>query len=317
MSQPVDPGAQRLLLLDSASLYFRAFFGVKDLREAPDGTPTNAVRGFLDMIGTLVTRFTPTHLVACWDNDWRPEFRVRAIPSYKAHRLVPGTQDKEEAPPELEAQVPIIRRALESFGIPVLGSDGYEADDVIGTLTHRHRGRGPVAVVTGDRDLFQLVDDAAGVTVVYTARAGVRDAEVIREVDLQERYGVSSGAQYADMSMLRGDTSDGLPGVKGIGDKTAAQLISAYGSLAGLREALAAGDPAIKGARRTNLEAASDYLDVAPEVVLVAKDAPLPDVPLTVPRELADPETLQQLVDSYDLGSPVGRLLKALDLRPA
>ena len=308
--------SQRLLLLDSASLYFRAFFGVKDLREAPDGTPTNAVRGLLDMIGTLVTRFSPTHLVACWDNSWRPEFRVQAIPSYKAHRLVPGTEDKEEAPPELEAQVPIIRRALEAFGIPIIGADGYEADDVIGTLTHRHRGRGPVAVVTGDRDLFQLVDDEADVTVVYTARGGVRDAEVVREAELQERYGVSGGMAYADMSILRGDTSDGLPGVKGIGEKTAAQLIAEYGSLAGLREAVAAGDPKIKGARRANLVAASGYLDVAPKVVLVAKDVPVPDVPLTVPRELADPETLQQLVETYDLGSPVGRLLKALDLRP-
>ncbi|GGK75606.1 5'-3' exonuclease [Ornithinimicrobium pekingense] len=318
MSAPADPGTtQRLLLLDSASLYFRAYFGMKDLREAPDGTPTNAVRGLLDMIGTLVTRFSPTHLVACWDNDWRPDFRVQAIPTYKAHRLVPGTQDKEEAPPELEAQVPIIRTALESFGIPVVGSDGYEADDVIGTLTHRHRGRGPVAVVTGDRDLFQLVDDEADVTVVYTARGGVRDAEVVREADLKERYGVAGGMAYADMSMLRGDTSDGLPGVKGIGEKTAAQLIAQYGSLAGLREALAAGDPGIKGARRTNLEAASDYLDVAPRVVLVAQDAPVPDIPLTVPRELADPETLQQLVETYDLGNPVGRLMKALDLRPA
>lgn len=317
MSAPAGPSSSpRLLLLDSASLYFRAYFGVKDLREAPDGTPTNAVRGLLDMVATLVTRFSPTHLVACWDNDWRPQFRVDAIPTYKAHRLVPGTQDREEAPAELEAQVPIIRRALESFGIPIIGSDGYEADDVIGTLTHRHRGLMPVSVVTGDRDLFQLVDDAADITVVYTARGGVRDAEIIREADLAERYGVPTGPAYADMSMLRGDTSDGLPGVKGIGEKTAAQLITEYGSLAGLRTALAAGDPAIKGARRANLEAASAYLDVAPRVVLVAQDAPVPDIPLTVPRELADPATLQQLVESYDLGSPVGRLLAALDLRP-
>lgn len=310
------PSVQRLLLLDTASLYFRAYFGVKDPRETPDGTPTNAVRGFLDMVATLSTRFHPSHLVACWDNSWRPDFRVQAIPSYKSHRLVEGTQDKEEAPPGLEVQVPIIRRALESFGIPVLGSDGYEADDVIGTLTAQHHGRMPVSVVTGDRDLFQLVDDDADITVVYTARTGVRDAEVIRQEDLASRYGVATGSAYADMSMLRGDSSDGLPGVKGIGDKTAAQLITTYGSLAGLREALAAGDPAIKGTRRTNLDAASAYLDVAPLVVNVAHDAPLPDVPLTVPRELADPETLAQLVAAYDLGSPVGRLLQALDLQP-
>ena len=305
-----------LLLLDTASLYFRAFFGVKDLREAPDGTPTNAIRGLLDMIATLTTRFAPTHLVCCWDDDWRPACRVDAIPSYKSHRLVEGSEVKEEAPPELEVQVPILRRALEAVGIPVLGAPGYEADDVIGTLTARHRGRMPIGVVTGDRDLFQLVDDAAGVTAIYTAKAGVRDAEVITQADLASRYGVPTGRAYAEMAMLRGDTSDGLPGVKGIGEKTAAQLLREFGSLAALREAVDGGHPSIKGARRANLEGASAYLDVAPLVVLVAEDAPVADVPLTLPREIADPEILQQLIESYDLGSPVGRLLAALQLRP-
>ena len=305
---------QRLLLLDTASLYFRAYFGVKDSAPAPDGTPTNALRGMLDMTATLITRFAPTHLVACWDDDWRPEFRTAAIPSYKAHRLVEGSDEQEEVPEDLQVQVPLIRAALEAFGFPVLGSPGYEADDVIGTLTHRHTGVMPVTVVTGDRDLFQLVDDAHDITVAYTARAGVRDAEVIDQAALQERYAVGSGSAYADMSIMRGDTSDGLPGVAGIGEKTAAQLIATYGSLAGVRQALADGDPAIKGARRRNLEAASDYLDVAPRVVLVARDAALPARPLTVPREIADPGTLQQFVEAYGISGPVGRVLKALGL---
>ncbi len=305
---------QRLLLLDTASLYFRAFFGVKDTAPAPDGTPTNAVRGLLDMTATLLNRFSPTHLVACWDDDWRPAFRTAAIPSYKAHRLVAGTTDTEDTPPDLAVQVPLIRAALEAFGIPVLGSPGYEADDVIGTLVHRHTGVLPITVVTGDRDLFQLVDDAHDITVAYTARAGVRDAEVIDQAGLQQRYAVPSGPAYADMSIMRGDTSDGLPGVAGIGEKTAAALINSYGSLAGVRQALADGDPAIKGARRKNLEAASDYLDVAPGVVLVARDAPLAERPLTLPRELADPGTLQQFVDSYGISGPVRRLMEALGL---
>jgi 5'-3' exonuclease len=306
----------RLLLVDTASLYFRAFFGVKDLQPGPDGTPTNAVRGLCDMVATLVTRFSPTHLVCCWDNDWRPQFRVAAIPSYKAHRLVEGTQDREEAPADLEVQVPVLRRVVEAVGIPVIGVDGYEADDVIGTLTDRHRGRMPVDVVTGDRDLFQLVDDEAGVRVVYTARGGVRDADLVTQDTLAQRYAVPTGQAYADMAALRGDTSDGLPGVKGIGDKTAAQLVETYGSLAGVRAAVAAGDPRIKGARRANLEAASDYLDVAPLVVQVARDVPVPDVPLTLPREIADPETLQQHVEAYGIGNAVARLLKALALAP-
>ncbi len=306
----------RLLLVDTASLYFRAYFGVKEPQPGPDGTPTNAVRGLCDMVATLLTRFSPTHLVCCWDNDWRPQFRVDAIASYKAHRLVPGTQDQEEAPAELAVQVPILRRVLESVGLPVIGVDGYEADDVIGTLTHQHHGRMPVDVVTGDRDLFQLVDDEARIRVVYTARGGVRDADLITQATLRERYAVPTGQAYADMAALRGDTSDGLPGVKGIGDKTAAQLIETYGSLAGVRAAVASGDPALKGARRANLEAASAYLDVAPLVVQVARDVPVPDRPLTLPREIADPETLQQHVEAYGIGNAVARLLKALALTP-
>ncbi|MCK0113227.1 flap endonuclease [Ornithinimicrobium sp. F0845] len=314
MSADLSAG-QRLLLLDTASLYFRAFFGVKDTSPAPDGTPTNALRGMLDMTATLITRFRPSHLVACWDDDWRPAFRTAAIPSYKAHRLVEGATDNtEEVPPDLLVQVPLIRAALEAFGFPVLGSPGYEADDVIGTLVERHTGVMPVTVVTGDRDLFQLIDDEHDITVAYTARAGVRDAEVIDQAGLQERYAVGSGPAYADMSIMRGDTSDGLPGVVGIGEKTAAALIATYGSLAGVRQALADGDPAIKGARRKNLEAASAYLDVAPGVVLVARDAALQERPLTLPRELADPGTLQQFVETYAIGNPVSRLMKALGL---
>ncbi len=302
------------MLLDAASLYFRAFFGVPDQRRSPDEAPTNAVRGFLDMIATLVSAHRPTHLVACWDNDWRPQFRVDLIPSYKAHRVTAGSEVLEESPEDLTPQVPVIVDLLAALGITRLGADGYEADDVIGTLVGRYRSRMPVDVVTGDRDLFQLVDDAAGVRVLYTARAGVRDAESVTQAFLLERYAVASGEAYLDMSILRGDTSDGLPGVKGIGDKTAAQLIAAYGSLAGLRAAVDGGDPALKGARRANLEAGAAYLDVAPTVVRVARDAPVADVDPVLPTEVADVRLLSEVTSTYGLTGPVNRVLAALGL---
>ena len=305
---------EKLLLLDSASLYFRAFFGVPDQRRSPDEAPTNAVRGFLDMIASLVTAHQPSHLVACWDNDWRPQFRVEAIPTYKTHRLVDGSLTEEETPDDLAAQVPLIRDALAAIGITRIGSDGFEADDVIGTLVHRAGGRMPVDVVTGDRDLFQLVDDAAGVRVLYTARGGVRDPDLVDEAFLAARYDVASGRAYADMAVLRGDTSDGLPGVAGIGEKTAAKLIARYGDLAALRAAIAAGDPEIKGAQRARLEAGSAYLDVAPVVVKVAHDAPVPDLPTELPREVADPDLLGQLAEDYGLTSSFKRVLTALDI---
>ena len=305
---------QRLMLLDSASLYFRAFYGVPDQRRSPEEPPTNAVRGFLDMIASLVGTHRPTHLVACWDNDWRPAFRVNAIPTYKAHRLSDGSAVQEESPEDLTPQVPLIVDALQALGIARIGSDGYEADDVIGTLTHRARGRQLVDVVTGDRDLFQLVDDEAGVTVLYTARGGVRDPDVVTQEFLQSKYSVPTGQAYADMATLRGDASDGLPGVAGIGEKTAATLINRYGDLSSLRRALAEGDPLIKGAQRTRLEAASAYLDVAPIVVQVALDAPIPDFDASLPRQVGDLTMLSFLASTYGLTSPINRVLSALGL---
>ena len=168
---------EKLMLLDSASLYFRAFYGLKESITAPDGTPVNAVRGFLDFITRLVTDQEPTRLVCCWDDDWRPDFRVAAIPSYKAHRVADVATDAEEIPDTLAPQVPVIADVLAAFGIARIGVAGYEADDVIGTLAARSEV--PVDVVTGDRDLFQVVDDARRVRVLYTAKGGVARAELV------------------------------------------------------------------------------------------------------------------------------------------
>lgn len=304
----------RLLLLDSASLYFRAFFGVPEQGRSPSGGPTNAVRGFTDMIATLVTAHAPTHLVAAWDDDWRPQWRVDLVPSYKTHRLTDGSDTVEESPEALTPQVPVIRNLLAAVGIPRVGAANYEADDIIGTLVHRHGGAMAVDVVTGDRDLLQLVDDERQVRVLYTGKGGVREPDIMTQAALQERYAVPDGRGYLEMSVLRGDTSDGLPGVKGIGDKTAAALIAEFGSLAALRAAVDGGDPRIKGARRTNLEAAADYLDVAPTVVAVAHDVALPPQDYALPTEIADPALLDDLVAAYGLDSPVRRLLVALGL---
>ncbi len=300
------------MLLDSASLYFRAFFGVPDQRTDASQPPTNAIRGFLDMVASLITTHQPTHFVACWDNDWRPQFRVDAIPTYKTHRLADATVVEEEVPDDLAPQVPVIVDALSALGLVRLGADGYEADDVIGTLTARHKGSMAVDVVTGDRDLFQLVDDAADVRVIYTARGGVRDPDLVDEAFLQTKYAVASGPAYADMAVLRGDTSDGLPGVAGIGEKTAAKLIERYGTLVALREALDSGDPEIKGAQRTRLEAGADYLDVAPMVVRVAPDAPVEEVDMTLPTEVADASLLSKVANEYGVTSSLNRVLSAL-----
>lgn len=306
-----SPAPGRLLLLDSASMYFRAFFGSPELL-APDGTNVNAVRGMLGYIAYLVEQYRPSHLVCCWDEDWRPEWRVDLLPSYKAHRVVEpvaGAPDIEEVPDPLEVQVPIIREVLEAFGIAVVGAPGYEADDVIGTLA---TGAGqPVDVVTGDRDLFQLVDDAAGVRVLYIGK-GVGKHEQVDEAWILEKYGVTS-RQYADFATLRGDASDGLPGVKGVGEKTAATLLQRFGDIDGI--VAAAADPAsdLAPGPRLKIKDAADYLGVAPTVVAVARDIDLPrGDALALPSAPADPDTLDDLAERWGLTSSVERLTGVL-----
>lgn len=301
-----------LMVLDAASMYFRAFFGVPDTVRAPDGTPVNAVRGFLDFIAHLTKLRKPTHLVACMDYDWRPAFRVDAIPTYKTHRVaVPATATRtaeEEVPDDLEVQVPIITDVLDALGIVHLGIDGHEADDVIGTLATR--ADGPVDVVTGDRDLFQLVDDERRVRILYIAK-GIRNLEIVDEAAVTRKYGIP-GRSYAAFASLRGDPSDGLPGVPGVGDKTAAALVSAHGDIPAILAA--AEDPAssMSPAVRRKLREATDYLAVAPKVVEVVRDLPVPDVDATLPAAPRDPEALLALADRWGLESPLNRLLNAL-----
>ncbi|WP_418275606.1 5'-3' exonuclease [Isoptericola jiangsuensis] len=316
----------RLLLLDTASLYFRAYFGLPDSLRSPAGEPVNAVRGLLDMIAFLVTEHRPERLVACWDDDWRPAFRVEAIGSYKEHRVLERRDDGpdvEEMPDDLRAQVPVIVELLEALGICRVGAPGYEADDVIGTLVAREVGAGAprtggqdeggplVGIVTGDRDLFQLVDDAAGVAVLYPAR-GIRDPDVVDQARLVEKYAVPTGTAYAEMAVLRGDPSDGLPGVAGIGEKTAAKLLATFGTLDRVLEAAAAGEPGVTPSQRSKIAAAADYLAVAPGVVRVAADAPVGDVDDALPRAPRDTEALTALVERWGVRSSVDRVLRAL-----
>ena len=298
------------MLLDTPSLYYRAFFGVPESMKAPDGTPVNAVRGLLDMIARLVDEHRPERLVCCFDADWRPGFRVEAIPSYKAHRVAAETPEGsvEETPDTLTPQLPVIDAVLDALGLARAELPGYEADDVIGTLAARDPG--PVDVVTGDRDLFQLVDASRGVRVLYTAK-GIRNLGVFGEEEIAAKYGIP-GRAYADFAILRGDPSDGLPGVPGIGEKTAAALVSRFGSLAGVLEALDAGaTEGFPAGSRRKLEAGRAYLGPAELVCRVVTDLPL-EVDDTLPSEPRDPAELESLAARWNLASPLKRLISAL-----
>ncbi len=311
------------MLLDSASLYFRAFYGVPDTMVSPQGEPVNAIRGFLDMIATLVETYEPTRLVACWDDDWRPAWRVDLMPSYKTHRVagepVPGAGGAnpldvvvaEESPDALTPQVPVIAEALEAFGIARVGAARCEADDVIGTLTTRAATGTAVDVVTGDRDLFQLVDDERRVRVLYVAK-GIRNMQLIDQADLRQRYGVTTGDQYAALATMRGDTSDGIPGVPGIGEKGAATLLKQFGSLDGILAAVADPRSGLTKAQRVKFDAATAYLAVAPTVVQVLRDADLPDHDDAMPTAPRDAATLEALAQRWGVGSSIERVTAAL-----
>ena len=304
---------QRLLLLDTASMYFRAFHGVPDTVRAPDGTPVNAVRGLLDFIARLVADYSPAALCAAWDDDWRPQWRVDLIPSYKAHRVAEVTTtgpDVETTPDPLDVQVPLIRQALALLGIAVVGAPGYEADDVIGTLARRWDG--PVDVVTGDRDLFQVIDDDREVRVLYIAR-GVGRHERMDARAVVARYRVLP-QQYPDFAVMRGDASDGLPGVAGIGDKTAADLLATHGDLDAIIAAARDPDGAMTGAIRARVAAAADYLAVAPEVVRVVTDLDLGDPELTLgPLAHEQRQAFAAFAAQWGLGGSATRVLAALD----
>ncbi len=209
------------LFVDGSSLIFRAFHGVPRTVRSPDGRPVNAVRGFLDTLARLVTSRTPQRLAVASDEDWRPAWRVELIPSYKAHRTA------EPVPPDLEPQMPLIHEFLDAIGIEFIGLPEYEAEDVIASWTAQ--ARGTVEIVSGDRDLFALVEDPR-VRVLYPEKGGLA---LVTEDEVARRYGIP-GRSYADYAILRGDPSDGLPGLKGVGAVAAAGFIRTHGGVAGL-----------------------------------------------------------------------------------
>jgi len=305
-------------------MWFRSYFGVPSSITAPDGRPVNAVRGFLDSVATLITQYQPARLVVCLDLDWRPQFRVDLIPSYKAHRVAeegspvgqPGEEDVEEIPDDLGPQVDAILEVLDAFGIATAGAEGFEADDVLGTLasTERHD---PVVVVSGDRDLLQLVSDDPGEIRVLYIGQGLKKAVLFGPAEVAERYGVPehrAGDAYAELALLRGDPSDGLPGVPGVGEKTAATMLTKYGSLDAILVAAHDSKSELPKAVRAKILSAVDYIEAAKPVVRVARDAPVhfytDDDRL--PRQPADPQRVADLAASYGISSSIGRLQKAL-----
>jgi 5'-3' exonuclease len=296
-----------LLAVDAPSLYFRAFHGIPEsAARTAKGEPVNAVRGFVDMIAQLVRTRRPDRVVCALDASWRPAWRVALVPSYKKHRVAHG--DVEEVPAALVPQIPVLLDVLKAVGIPAFGVDGYEADDVLGTLAATQPG--PVEVVSGDRDLYQLVDDERRTRLLYCGR-GVAKLEDSDNAAVEAKYGVPA-RWYADFAAMRGDPSDGLPGVPGVGEKTAARLIARYGGVDAILAAL--DDPAAGFAPglRAKLASAKEYLDAALPVCRVALDVKLPGFDPALPSSPQDPDALLALAERWNLAGSARRLVDAL-----
>jgi 5'-3' exonuclease len=292
------------MLIDAANLYFRAFYAIPESITAPDGRPVNAIRGFLDMSAALIERRRPSRWVACLDLDWRPAFRVELIPSYKAHRV--AKDGTEEIPPALAAQIPPLLSVLGAFGLACAGADDFEADDVMATLAHRDTD--PVEIVSGDRDMLALATER--ITILYTGK-GIAKLEAMGPAEVLAKYGVPA-VHYADFAVLRGDPSDGLPGVAGIGEKTAAALVGRFGSIEQIVDAALAGDDGFPAGAAGKVRAARDYLAVAPAAVRGRTDAPLDVIDDALYPQPRDADQLDELAGVLGVRTSVDRLQQAI-----
>ena len=296
-----------LMLLDSASLWYRAYYGMPDTMLAPDGTPVNAIRGYLDMTARLITMYSPKRIVACIEGDWRPSWRVELWPDYKANRLEEDGEGEEE-PDLLTPQIPILLDLLDEFAIPMVGVDDYEADDVMATFAVKEKG--PIRIVTGDRDLFQLVDDKRDVKVVYLAK-GLSQHELVDISWVARKYAIP-GDRYALFAMFRGDPSDGLPGVRGIGEKGAAVIANHFVDVDQALQGAKESHPALTPALAKKIIAGADYLKIAPTLVHCAKDVALPSLDISLPKAPQDLSKIYEMKERYGLGASVDRLIAAL-----
>ena len=295
-----------LMLLDSASLWYRAYFGMPDTLVSPSGLQVNAIRGYLDLTSKLINLYKPNRIVACLEGDWRPSWRVELFPDYKMNRL--DESGEEEEPDTLSPQIPILLDLLEALGFPMLGVDDYEADDLMATFAVNQPG--PIRIVTGDRDLFQLVDDKRDVKVVYLAK-GIANHDLVDLKWIEQKYEIP-GDRYGLFAMIRGDASDGLPGIKGIGEKGAASIAKQFTNLHEVMKAAINDDERLTANIRKKLLESAEYAKIAPKLVGCATDVSIPEMKIDLPNKPLDTQKIQDIKEEFGLGTSVDRIMNAL-----
>jgi 5'-3' exonuclease len=295
-----------LMLLDSASLWYRAYFGMPDTLISPSGMPVNAIRGYLDMTSRLLVKYQPDRLVACLEGDWRPSWRVELFPGYKLNRV--DDEGQEDEPDTLGPQIPVLLDVLDALGIAMVGVDDYEADDLMATFSVKQQG--PIRIVTGDRDLFQLVDDKRDVKIVYLAK-GISNHDLVDLQWINNKYQIP-GDRYALFAMIRGDSSDGLPGIRGIGEKGAANIVNQFSSLGEVMKAAEDSDERLTVNIRKKLLESADYAAIAPKLVSCALDVSIPQMEISMPLKPKSMKKIEELKEEYGLGASIDRIVSAL-----
>jgi 5'-3' exonuclease len=277
-----------------------------DTLVSPSGLQVNAIRGYLDMTSKLINLYKPNRIVACLEGDWRPSWRVALFPDYKMNRL--DESGEEEEPDTLSPQIPILLDLLEALGFPMLGVDDYEADDLMATFAVNQPG--PVRIVTGDRDLFQLVDDKRDVKVVYLAK-GIANHDLVDLKWIEQKYEIP-GDRYGLFAMIRGDASDGLPGIKGIGEKGAASIAKQFTNLDEVMKAAINDDERLTANIRKKLLENAEYAKIAPKLVGCATDVSIPEMKIDLPNKPLDTQKIQDIKEEFGLGTSVDRIMNAL-----
>ena len=295
-----------LMLLDSASLWYRAYFGMPDTLISPSGMPVNAIRGYLDMTSRLLVKYKPDRLVACLEGDWRPSWRVELFADYKLNRV--DDEGQEDEPDTLGPQIPVLLDVLDALGIAMVGVDDYEADDLMATFSVKQQG--PIRIVTGDRDLFQLVDDKRDVKIVYLAK-GISNHDLVDLQWINNKYQIP-GDRYALFAMIRGDSSDGLPGIRGIGEKGAANIANQFSSLGEVMKAAEDSDERLTVNIRKKLLESAGYAAIAPKLVGCALDVSIPQMEISMPLKPKSMKKIEELKEEYGLGASIDRIVSAL-----
>ena len=295
-----------LLLLDSASLWYRAYFGMPESLISPTGIQVNAIRGYLDMTSRLLIKYKPDRVVACLEGDWRPSWRVELFPDYKLNRV--DESGEEDEPDTLAPQIPILLDVLDALGVPLLGVDDYEADDLMATLSVKQPG--PIRIATGDRDLFQLVDDKRDVKVVYLAK-GISNHDLVDLNWIEKKYEIP-GDRYALFAMIRGDSSDGLPGIRGIGEKGAANIARVFSNLSEVIQAAKNEDERLSANIRSKILSNLDYAQIAPKLVGCALNVPIPNMHIDLPKKPKSMKKIRDLQEEFGLGASIERIINAL-----